>query len=529
MQYSISFLPWLIPCLGAGLTIALSPSIISDRVRRWAQVAILLVTCITLALVQGATDPTWSPPQPLMDQFEPLAFSYDQRRTTMAWLPLGLLALLNLGLMMNPLEHPKSARQLALVGMVLATIAAANPFTLGIVWGLTDLLLLALKLRDTPQEEPYLLIRYGAGNLLSIMALAVGTAFTSGRERAFLTNSLVGPPRASLPWFALAAFLRLGIYPLPQHHGKAWEIDLTSLFTGIYLWRQVGMLQTLILTRLPVLFIALLLLAMGLLANRAADFSSAWPYVSMYGILLSLFPILVGGNAGAATTLSLASLWALGLTLRHLYIRASVPRDISPWLRAPMIVALAALAGLPPSLGFMARWSLLQLCWLHGHWGVILAVSTASLLISIPLWRQLDELLTFFGNYERLQGMELIPIVVAALWATALLVGGIWPGTGAIRGLLSQPLTGSVLLLLALLPPVGGYLLHEPRRRSYTAPWAQRLAPAMDLEWLYTGVERASQRVDAWLVTLYTTLEDSLGLGWILIWGLALVLYLVER
>ncbi|MFP3896064.1 MAG: hypothetical protein ACLFV5_04375 [Anaerolineales bacterium] len=529
MVYSVSFLPWLIPCVGAILTIALPSSIISDRIRRWVQAVILLITCITLALVQGAADVTWNSPQPLVDQFEPLAFSYKQPRMTMAWLPLGLLTLLNLGLIMNPLKPSEAARQLALGAMVLATMAASNPFTLGIIWGLTDLLLLAFKLGDIPQEEPYLLIRHGAGNLLSIMAIAVGIAFVGGRERTFLTNTLVGPPHASLPWLALAALMRLGVYPLPHHHGETWEIDLTSLFTGIHLWLQVGMLQPLGLTWLPTLFIALFLLAMALLANRAADFRFAWPYVSMYGILLSLLPILAGGNGGATTTRALASLWALGLSLRHLYIHAAIPWDIVPWARAPMIAALAALGGLPPSLGFMARWSLLQLCWLHGRWGLILVVSTASLLVSIPLWRQLDELLAFFGNCRRPRGLELIPIVVAALLAMVLLAGGIWPGTGAIRGLLSHPLSGSVLFVVTLLPPLGGYFLREPQRRSYAAPWAERLAPVLGLEWLYAGVEKALERVDTWLVTLYTTLEESLGLGWILMWGLALTLYLVER
>ncbi len=524
-MYSISFLPWLIPFVGACLTATLPSNIISARIRRWAQIAILLGTCVALALVQRTTQATWTPPQPFMDQFEPLTFSYEQPRTTIAWLPLGLLSLVNLGLITEPVGRSESARQLALVGMVLATMAASTPFTLGVIWALTDLLLLVLKFRRTHQEEPYLLIRYGTSNLLSTMALVVAIAFMGGRGNA----PLAAWPRMSLPWLVLAAFFRLGMYPLPHRHGEAWEVDLASLYTGIYLWLQVGMLQPLALARLPLLLMSLCLLAMGLLANRAADFSSAWPYVSAYGILLSLFPVLVGGNAGGVATLSLAALWALGLALRHLYIRASVPRKVAPGLRVPMAVALAALCGLPPSLGFMAHWSLLQLCWLHGRWGVMLVLSAAWLLISIPLWRQLDELLTFQGNYRKMRGVELIPIGAAALLGAALLVGGIWPGTGAIDGLLSQPLPGSVLLLLTLIPPLGGYALREPGRRSYAAPWAEGLAPPLGLAWLYGGVEKALERTDAWIVELFVTLEDAFGLGWILIWGLALILYLVER
>ncbi|MEA3407712.1 MAG: hypothetical protein U9R48_06495 [Chloroflexota bacterium] len=538
MNYIISLLPWLIPCMGAFLTAALPLSSYS-RVRRWGHTAILVGTSVAFALVQGAMAPELGRSFPLME-YSALAFSYAHPGTMVGWLPLGLLTLTNLGLIREPLGRLESAGQLALAGGMLATVAASNAFTLGVTWSLTDLMLLALKLRDAHQEEPHLLMRYGASNLLSTMALVVGIALVGRWETALPAYAFAKFPAASLPWLALAAFLRLGVYPLPNRHGGTWEIDLVSLYTGIYLWLQVSMAHPLALARLPMLFIALSLLAAGLLATHAVDFGSGWPYVSMYSVLLSLFPVLVGGDAGAAVTLSLTSLWALCLTLRHLYISASVPKMVAPWWRVPMMIALAALSGLPPTLGFTARWSLLRLCWLDGRWGLILTVSVASLLVSTMLWQQLDKLLALHGDYERLKWPKRIPLGAASLLAAALMVSGvcptclgpIWPGQGTALLPFSEGIKQvAVPLLLTLIPALGAYALHILRSRLSLDVLLrlEGVDALLGLEWLYGGMEMVSQRTGAGIRQLYRALEEALGLGWILMWALALTLYLVER
>jgi hypothetical protein len=49
------------------------------------------------------------------------------------------------------------------------------------------------------------------------------------------------------------------------------------------------------------------------------------------------------------------------------------------------------------------------------------------------------------------------------------------------------------------------------------------------LEWLYGTVEAVLDRVGRGTRNMYVAVEESLGLGWIVLWALALTLYLVGR
>jgi hypothetical protein len=376
--------------------------------------------------------------------------------------------------------------------------------------------------------------------LLSTIALTVAVVLMSNEASVSPSGLFAGLAPASASWLALAAFLRVGVYPLPNRHGKMWEVDLASVCTGVYLWLQVGAVPSSGLARLPALVIAISLLAMGLLAGRATDFASAWPRISTYSVLLSLSPMVMGGEGAVVATLSLMAVWALCLGLRHLYIGASVPSEIAPWWRTPMIVALAALSGLPPTVGFTARRALLGVCWRHGRWDLILALSAASLLVANALWQQLDRLLVSQDNHECPRWPRRVSLVTAALMAAALLVGGICPRClgPILQGEESLPLTSSpglirkgLLLLLTSIPPLGGYALHRMRGRfsPKSRPWLNQFDFLVSLEWLYGTVEAVLDRVGRGTRNMYVAVEESLGLGWIVLWALALTLYLVGR
>jgi len=83
-------------------------------------------------------------------------------------------------------------------------------------------------------------------------------------------------------------------------------------------------------------------------------------------------------------------------------------------------------------------------------------------------------------------------------------------------------------VLLSLLGSYGLYRLRE-RFRATLASGLDHLGALLDLEWFYLGMEEGLAAIGRLAVRLYSAIEGSFCLGWILLWTLAVLLYLVER
>ena len=548
-------LPLVIPLAGIWAIWVLPSRMVSPDSRRRVHLGILISTCIALwvaksAEVGTARLPFWGP---LSAYGEPLEFSLDSLSFAFSLLLVGSLTVAGLSMMMRPIERFESVSALLLVEAGIGVCAASNLLTLCLAWMLMDVALLSMDIVRVPDESIPHAARNVLVNLCSTLALIVVTTLTlSQRGEGQLSGlALSGLP---LKLLAIASLLRLGIYPLPGGLKRRWEVYLASLCTGGYLWLR---LITLSPGEFPgvggLVFLGCgSLVITGLLAGFSSDLATALPYVLSHGIAAFVLAPLLVPDSGYAIAFVTAINLALCLTL----LRADAQvRPVSPWgrrARLPLMIALASLAGWPLTLGFIAHWSLLKLFWVMGPQSMVWLGSLSYLCCSIPLWQRFRYVLREIRDESALPrwGVQ-VAFFCAAAVAVVLVVAGIylpfsgrtwsaWPEQSAAAvGL--QPVsfgaliggsvaTWAVLALGAVIVPFVGSYAVQRLWAAVPGGWVQRVdatGALLELDWLYAAADRVLARIWSLSTRGLSLIEESLYLGWTLIWVLVVVLYLV--
>lgn len=423
---------------------------------------------------------------------------------------------------------------LFLAAACLGFVFAANLLTLLFMWFLTDL---ALALRTQPVSRPGAFVRaWGISSFgvwLLLAALVAVSPFTSQ------PIPLVGPlPPLSRTLLTLAAFLRIGIYPLhlwrdpaaADEPGPFIALFLLVPTTGLWLlgrvvglggWSPIGLWPT-----LGVL--ALLGSALAAWAEGNEDRSRGWILVNRASLVLLVVAFHPSpAQVGIAWTLVNLALGGAALVVGH------AAGEGWGW-RFPIVVGAAALWGLPLTTGFPMRLALAGLTPPQGTWYLWLVLLLAETLLAAALWRTL----AVRQRVSRtLHSATLARLLFAALLtAPAILALGIMPPLlGRIISLPSVSTDLSPLLTVLrettlplwinlTVPLLLGLLLAVERDAIFAElrGWQTAIIATAGLEWLYRGVRRSGAWLAAGLRGGSALFEGEGYFGWLVVIGLVI-------
>ncbi|MHB0857269.1 MAG: hypothetical protein ACYC5M_06835 [Anaerolineae bacterium] len=546
----LPLLPLAIPFLGIWIVWAIPFGAKLPMVRRWVSAIVLAVTAAALVAFSSPDMVVFTFWQPLAGEGESIAFATDGLGLRMALLLLGALLVDSTSRLSRPMHRDEAVNLLILVLAGIGTFMAGNLLTMCLMWGLMDVALLSLDIHGAPDEHIPHAVRNALGNLLSTIALVVATVLLSanGGSSAFADLVLTGMP---VTFLVVAAILRISLYPMPGSLGRYWEAYLASFCAGGYLLIRVALGSE---GPLPGLgWIAPLggsvLLISGLLAGLSAERASTWPFVLMSGAAAVTIAPILDSVAGPGVALVTLAHIVLSVALLRVDFQLRTVPGTGIWKQIPLLVALAALVGAPLTVGLIARWSFLRLCWTAGQRSLILLAVISYMLVGVPLWQRLQHSLRYRAPAGRAgpTWTSWMAWGSAALLVGVLVVWGIVPGLFArvgigqegvlvlptLRSLLTGHPAASIALALGAitLPPLGSYALY---RQLAAAPGQvvrrlDTLATLLELSWLYALVERALARILYWIEQLSTMAQESFFLGWTLLGGLIVVLYLMGR
>lgn len=393
------------------------------------------------------------------------------------------------------------AGTLALGGLGLLAVTAANPLTLLLVWAALDVTELITQLRsvDGPAASEKVVISFstralGIGALLwaNIVSIAGGSAldFTSFSPDAGL-------------WLIAAAGLRLGVLPLhlpysaesTLRRGFGTSLRLISAASSLVLLSHVpaGSLDT-IFTPLLIAFAGVVAIYGAWMWLRAPDELSGRPYWILAGAALSIIAALNGNPLGATA-------WGCALVLAGAALFLSSIHNV--WLNRALLVGAFSLSSLPFSLTASA--------W-NGHFDLFtpFVIATQAALIAGYIRHALRpgvrESLEAQPNWTR----TVYPAGIALLIVVQLFLGFVgWDGALQFG---TPTFAGAAAIgALALVWASPRFRVLNPIRAHWAGPIPSNLTSMSDVLWAgYRGFGRISQ-------TLNSVLEGDGGIMWTLL------------
>lgn len=412
---------------------------------------------------------------------------------------LGLASILS-SLGSGGMEATLYAALFVLLAAGLGFLFSADLITLCFGWIFLEFAILMVEATGTARRSP-------AGRMVQALGVfALVAAALLSRDGFSLDSSL---PRHALSFVTLAALLRVGVYPL-----RFWEIGgvktgeralpyLISTGTGFYLLIRI---------QPPDGF----LMALGLLAFLAGAVLAWIEDGSLHFVAASQAGYAV---LTAAVTHTVVPAINILLCLSLLFNQSRA--EEKPWREAPLALALASLAGLPFTLGFVGRWFVYRSL-IHRGLSVLFAPCLlAEVFLSASLFR------IWFSSLPSKHSL-VIHMASSASLAIPLCLLGLFPSL--IRGEALPALfrsTGISLWAVLLLPPLGGYFFHrwgEQPRRLVADP-----ASMLELKWLYGSLNWFLGRVDAIFQWITKVIEGEGYLGWALLLVLLAFLFLWTR
>lgn len=326
-----------------------------------------------------------------------------------------------------------SERRLACFWPLLGLLVTS----LSLLWLAADLLLLyiglevmgltavALMLLPGKAETRRAGLRYLLLSLLGSLAFLLGVALLLGFWGRLDLAGLAQSVEAGLPLWAAVALLSAGLLlkaaAFPLHawltpvHAAAW-VPVSALHAGLVIKASFFIALQLWLVLLPDAAVGARLIGVmagaavvwgGLMAWRAVQLKEivAWSTVSQLGYLLLAFPLLIG-TGSAVQALAWEGAWlqlaghslakaAMFLATGNLLLATSesgLPGLIGASRRFPLALlsfglAAIGLIGMPPSLGFIAKWQLLHAAISGEQWAWVAVLGIGTLLSAAYVFR----------------------------------------------------------------------------------------------------------------------------------------------
>ena len=523
-------LPCLIPLLGTWL-LWVWPRQRWTQIERGCYLAILWLTPLSLSFAVGrvAQLPNVSAAAEAFMWHEGLLLRYDALGIVLS---LALMIPLTLAETGRPHNHSRSQLTCLLFAVGALACVSGNLLGLCLAWGVSDLVSLFLLRSSAEGQIERRTARVALTGVLSTVALMVATTLLA-IDLGHTQFDAATASRDVLSWLALAAILRLAPWPLQANY-TSLPLAHLGLILGGGLWLRVapGLVNAGV--GLPWPAASLLLLSSALLALVTSRERS--PYLLLPGLAL----IVLAPLTGAAVGTGVAALMIVDLVLICGYwlLLPSFERALPVrWSRYARLPLLLCLGGAPLTVGFCAYLGCLTTLSALSPMAWV-AVGGALLLLDAALWRRwlvaregkeadvppgLDRWLTLGA------GALLILAMVILGFAPRLLGGEGFdvPGMGL---LLRTPGGWGRLLAVFVVPATLGFGLAWllSGRLPLLGEILARLGTALELDWLYAGLEAGLARIGRWGASALVQVEGALALTWTLSWGLILVLLLME-
>ncbi len=479
----------------------------------------------------------------------------------LALLFVALMALAGLAAIAPGLGHPEYPdgasypALLALLAAGFSFVFSANLITLGLSWVIFDLAFLwVLAASGRGGSRTTSPPRWGGtegGRLMRLVPRVLnlsGLACLSLLAAALLLGDGSLSPRSgpiAAPVFGLvllAALMRVGFYPLHLWIPIGVEAGLAAISllhlipasAGLYLLARLSAWAGGGLPYGQALAIAggLAFLIGALLAWTETDLSKTLSFVMISQVGYVIVSLAIARPPTMVVVLSSSLNLVLSLGLLFLSQDRSEPGSL--WARAASGLAIASLAGVPLTLGFVGRWHLYHYLLTGGH----LAFLALSLLAETFL----------FGALLRVWSAISIPVfppkfayakssvIGAVLLAVPILTLGLHPpALSPLMETVPFPTLASLLCSITFtqwaaffLPLLGSYLLQRHRQRILdpVEPLWSRLTATLRLEWLYSLLGQIVGGAAGALQMVGRVTEGRGYLGWIIVVGLLAFLFL---
>jgi multicomponent K+:H+ antiporter subunit A len=440
------------------------------------------------------------------------------------------------------LEGSSHPALLALLAAGLGFVFAANLITLCLSWVVFDLTFLwALSASDHDGSWTRMVPRILNLSCLACLSLLVA-ALLMGQsgESLSLSSSSISAPVFGL--ILLAALVRVGLYPLHLwmpigvEAGPAARslLHLVPASAGLYLLARLSAGANGVLPYGQALTIAgsLAFFVGALLAWIEADLSKSLSFtmISQVGYAIASLAIAQPPTMVAILLPSLNLVLCLGL----LFLSQDRSELGSLWARVASGLAMASLAGVPLTLGFVGRWHLYHSFLPGGHLAFLALSLLAEAFLFATLLRMWSVISVNASPSELAH--ERLFIVGAVLLAAPILILGLHPPV--LRSLMKGvpfPTLASLLRSTTIvqwvalfLPPLGGYLLQRHRQRIFdpVEPFWLKLTTVLRLEWLYSLLGQIVAGAAGTLRIVGRVSEGRGYLGWIVVLGLLAFLFL---
>lgn len=445
-------------------------------------------------------------------------------------------------------SRSETSALLALVGASLGVFASANLYSLCLMWALSDLALLYLRVTHIPDENGRRAVWNTWGGLVSTTLLVMAAVIVPVSEASDQWQALASA-RIPAALVMIASILRMGIPPLSGSVKQHWETYLVSLWTGALVWLRL----TSEAPAFPSGFYvtssgAAIMIAAGLLAALMPNLTSALPYTVLHGVSIIILAPIIAPEEGLAIALfmvlDLSFIMALICIDDHL---APFP-PLRRWVRIPGGVALASLMGMPSTLGFLSHWAFLRACWLSNLHALLFWGSLSYLFVAVPAWRRFADISSQAGEQQpKTHGQLWIALCSALTLASSLVLMGIapgvvswigkgfWPQTRALHlGLLfkGEPdMIGTLIYMVILGPLIGGLGVQRltGQMPSRVERSLELLRALLAMDWLILFIEDSLSRLQSLVNRILGAIEGVFYLGWSLVWGLIVLLFLLNR
>ena len=418
------------------------------------------------------------------------------------------------------------ALTLAMLAVGLGSVFAANIITLFLCWGLLDgLFSLALLACGGPASGRRAQFALGLNGLATLTVWVVAVLIEQARLSPYWHLLIL--PTNMRDWMAVAAALRLGLYPL--HIWESSELDcpertvliyLIPAMTGLALWARLAVIQGLPDSNVWPAIALVTALVGGIQAWVQPDPRESLPYLALgYGGMLILAATV--GKSPAASLATGSASWLLGLTLFS--VGRPLTRATWPWA-IPTALGAATLAGLPWTAGFFGRSAFYQGAVGEPLWMLGMAFLAESFLIGALLHRLLTPDKT---PLPREVWARIGYAVALAVAVAPAVVFGIFPSPAGV--FLSKPM-GTLAWVGWGAPLAGAAALTLFARpvRARLGGWGRTIAEVLRLDRWYSVVLpllRIPARLGA---TLGDVLDGNGAFLWMLIF-LVVALYLRGR
>ncbi|MGH2593408.1 MAG: proton-conducting transporter membrane subunit, partial [Anaerolineae bacterium] len=415
---------------------------------------------------------------------------------------------------------------LGMTAALVAAVFAAKLLTLALAWGLFDALFAIGVLARGGEAGAGRRAAFAVGfNGAATVCLWIAALLVSQADRSLYWH-LTDLPEMARAWLALAATLRLGLYPLNQWLPTVQD-DTPGRLALLYILPPLAGLHVLIrlagLNALPqgsalAWLAALSMLCGGGLAWLRGRSRDALPYISLSGVGVIVLSGLSGGLTAtpAAVIANGAASWALAMMA--LNVGRGFDRH-KPWWSIAYALPFATLVGVPASVGFAVRTNLMA----------GLASSADSLLILLSL---IGETLTFSAlirmatapaKSEAPSGWP-ASLTYAAAAGLVALPPFLLPAFG--RSLIPELAPPSFEVVLPSLGILGGVAMALPIALAIALEWHTRdrsVMPRFDptglisLDWLYSLTFRVVNGAARGLRGLGALIEGEGAILWALL------------